>query len=48
MRDFWDLTNFVILFLKGSLASSPDPDVVREALNFLLSPEVKNKRYNIS
>ncbi|KAF7084371.1 hypothetical protein CFC21_088013 [Triticum aestivum] len=27
----------------GSLASSPDPDVVREALNFLLSSEVRNQ-----
>lgn len=27
----------------GSLASSPDPDVVHEALDFLLSPEVRNQ-----
>ncbi|KAL6888903.1 hypothetical protein ACP4OV_009929 [Aristida adscensionis] len=27
----------------GSLASSPDPDVVREALDFILSPEVRNQ-----
>lgn len=26
----------------GSLASSPDHDVVREALDFILSPEVIN------
>lgn len=28
--------------LVGSLASSPDHDVVREVLNFILSPEVIN------
>jgi hypothetical protein len=43
MREFWDLTIFLILILEGSLASSPDSDVVLEALNFLLTPEVTNK-----
>ncbi|RDJ59287.1 hypothetical protein AB723_19420, partial [Acinetobacter baumannii] len=27
----------------GSLASSPDPSIVREALDFSLSPEVRNQ-----
>jgi puromycin-sensitive aminopeptidase len=35
-----DLIKFLTLFLVGSLASCPDPVIVREALDFILSPEV--------